>query len=194
MAIAPPALILASASPRRQALLEQIGITPTAIIAADIDETPHRHELPHLYALRMAHEKALKISKEDAQALVLAADTVVAMGRRILPKAETQPQALDCLKQLSGRRHKVLTAFALFKNGQKCAAGCVSSMVQFKRLTCCDIDWYLQSGQWQGKAGGYAIQGCAQALIKQMSGSYSAIVGLPLHEVRNALAAAGISA
>ena len=190
----PPPLLLASASPRRQDLLAQIGIIPSQICAADIDETPRKGELPRAYAERMAKEKALKIAGEHRQALILAADTVVALGRRILPKAETQDQALRCLTMLSGRRHRVLTAFTLYAGTSQHSCKCVVSLVQFKRLTQADMDWYLASNEWHGKAGGYAIQGSAQAFVKQMQGSYSAIVGLPLLEVRNALLSAGISA
>ena len=190
----PLPLILASASPRREALLAQIGITPSQICAADIDETPRKSELPRLYAQRMAQEKALKVADEHPQALILAADTVVALGRRILPKAETHQQARDCLVQLSGRRHRVLTALALYEGTSPRSRKCVVSLVQFKNLTQDDMDWYLASQEWYGKAGGYGIQGSAQAFVKQMQGSYSAIVGLPLLEVRNALASASISA
>ncbi len=180
-------LILASASPRRKDLLASIGVTPSHIAPADIDETPHKNELPRPYVLRMAREKALKVSIEHPHALTLAADTTVACGRRILPKAESEAQARECLALLSGRRHTVLTAFALFAGEYKRSLKCIETKVQFKRLTQQDIDWYISTQEWNGKAGGYAIQGAAQALITQIQGSYSAVVGLPLKEVRDAL-------
>lgn len=182
-------LILASASPRRLQLLAQIGVTPDAIVPADIDETPYDGELPKNYVVRMAQEKAFAIAAVHPEALILAADTVVACGKRILPKAESEAQARSCLQLLSGRRHRVHTAFCLMQEGIKPAIRRVETMVQFKQLRCDDIAWYLSTGEWEGKAGGYAIQGAAQALIKQMQGSYSAVVGLPLSEVRQALQA-----
>jgi septum formation protein len=182
-----PSLILASASPRRQDLLASLGVVPHAIVPADIDETPHKGERPRHYVLRMAHEKALRVSIEHPDALTLAADTVVACGRRILPKAETHTQARECLARLSGRRHSVFTAFALYVGEHKRSLKCIETMVQFKRLSPQEIDWYIATQEWDGKAGGYAIQGAAQALISQMHGSYSAVVGLPLKEVRDAL-------
>lgn len=187
-------LILASSSPRRKDLLASIGLIPSRIIAADIDETPHKGELPRPYVQRVAYEKALAVAPSHPNAFTLAADTVVACGRRILPKAENEAQARECLTLLSGRRHTVLTAFAIYEGKQKRAAKCVTSSVQFKRLNAQDINWYIATGEWEGKAGGYAIQGAAQALISQMNGSHSAIVGLPLCEVRNALLSFGFSA
>ena len=179
--------ILASASPRRKDLLASIGVIPSAIAPADIDESPRKGELPRPYVLRMAGEKALKVSMEHPDAVTLAADTVVACGRRILPKAESEAQARECLQLLSGRRHTVLTAFALYEGDIKRTLKCIEVKVQFKNLTQQDIDWYIATQEWDGKAGGYAIQGAAQALITQMQGSYSAVVGLPLKEVRDAL-------
>lgn len=179
-------LILASASPRRLQLLQQIGVTPEAVHPPEIDETPHKGELPMIYAARMAQEKSRAVAVHYPQDAVLAADTVVACGRRILPKAETLDEARACLQQLSGRRHRVLCAFSI-RFQQQHVHRTISSLVQFKRLTQADIGWYLATGEWDGKAGGYAIQGAAQAFIKRLDGSYSAVVGLPLLEVRHAL-------
>jgi len=175
-------LVLASASPRRLTLLAQIGITPDEVRAAEIDETPLKGETPRLHALRLARSKAEAVSADGA--LVLAADTVVAVGRRILPKAETEQQARDCLALLSGRTHRVYTGVALKR------AGAVSTRlgearVSFKVLSAHEIDAYIASGEWQGKAGGYAIQGLAARYITNIIGSYSAIVGLPLFETAN---------
>ncbi|MBY0568862.1 MAG: Maf family protein [Hyphomonadaceae bacterium] len=175
-------LILASASPRRLALLAQIGIAPDEIRAANIDETPLKGETPRLHALRLARGKAEAVSADDA--LVLAADTVVAVGRRILPKAETEQQARDCLALLSGRTHRVYTAVAL-KRADHVNTRLVEARVSFKPLTKADTEAYIASGEWQGKAGGYAIQGLAARYITNIIGSYSAIVGLPLYETAN---------
>lgn len=177
-------LVLASASPRRLALLAQIGVTPDAVIAADIDETPRAKETPRLLALRLAREKALAVDAGDA--LVLGADTVVAVGRRLLPKTETEAEARECLKLLSGRSHRVLTGVAL-----KTPAGVRTRLgearVNFKVLSAAEIDAYIASDEWRGKAGGYAIQGRAARFIANIVGSYSAIVGLPLFETANLL-------
>lgn len=181
-----PALILASASPRRLALLAQIGIVPNEIIPADIDETPHKGELPRDYAARVAHEKCAKIAALHPSAIVLAADTVVACGRRILPKAETEAEARQCLALLSGRRHRVLSGVCV-AHGGAFQAKLVESMVQFATLNAHDIEAYIASGEWQGKAGGYAIQGLAATFVKTMRGSHSNIVGLPLYEVAKLL-------
>lgn len=177
-------LVLASASPRRLALLAQIGVTPDAVIAADIDETPRAKETPRLLALRLAREKALAVDAGDA--LVLGADTVVAVGRRLLPKTETEAEARACLELLSGRGHRVLTGVAL-----KTPAGVRTRLgearVSFKVLSAAEIDAYIASDEWRGKAGGYAIQGRAARFIANIVGSYSAIVGLPLFETANLL-------
>lgn len=175
-------LILASASPRRLALLAQIGITPDEVRAADIDETPLKAETPRLHALRLARGKAEAVKADDA--LVLAADTVVAAGRRILPKAETEQQARDCLALLSGRTHRVYTGVAL-KCAQRISTRLAEARVSFKSLSGAEIDAYIASNEWQGKAGGYAIQGLAARYITNVIGSYSAIVGLPLYETAN---------
>lgn len=182
-------LILASASPRRLDLLERIGIVPDAVRPAEIDETPLRGELPAPYARRMAAAKAAAAAEPGA--LTLAADTVVAAGRRILPKAATEDEARAALALLSGRRHRVLSAVTLIDAGGTARHRLSTSMVTFKRLSQDEVVAYLASGEWHGKAGGYAIQGRAEALIRWMSGSHSGVVGLPLHETRALLRAAG---
>lgn len=155
---------------------------PDQVIPADIDETPLPKEIPSLYVKRIAVTKAAKLAVDHAGSIILAADTVVAVGRRILPKAETPEQARTCLELLSGRRHKVLTAISVINPAGKEKNRVVTSIVQFKRLSEPEIAAYLAGGEWQGKAGGYAIQGQAATLITYISGSYSGIVGLPLHE------------
>ena len=180
-------LILASASPRRAALLAQAGITPARIVAPDVDETPKKAEPPRLYALRLAVAKAEAVAAREGAALVLAADTVVALGRRILPKAETDAEVERCLKLLSGRRHQVMTAIALASPGKKIRTRIVSTRVSFKVLTREEIAAYVASGEGRGKAGGYAIQGRAEALIRSINGSYSNVVGLPLLETMGML-------
>lgn len=176
-----PLLYLASASPRRLELLKQAGIVPDRVVPASIDETPLKEEIPAVYAKRIAASKAEKVSAQHPEAIVLAADTVVALGRRILPKAETEEDARACLALLSGRRHKVLTAVSItYKDVKKHKL--VASVVRFKRLSAEEIDAYIATKEWHGKAGGYAIQGQAAILIPFISGSYSNIVGLPLHE------------
>ena len=182
-------LILASASPRRLDLLSRIGVVPDAVVPAHIDETPRKAELPAAYACRMAAEKAAAIVEPGA--LVLAADTVVAAGRRILPKTETEAEARAALRVLSGRRHRVLSAVTLVGLDGRPRHRLSTSIVIFKRLSEEEIAGYLDGGEWHGKAGGYAIQGCAQALVRSLSGSYSGVVGLPLYETRALLRAAG---
>ena len=162
--------------------MRQIGIEPAAIDPPDTDETPRRGEAPRAYAERMARAKLDVVALRHPEALVLAADSVVAVGRRILPKAETKDQARDCLTLLSGRRHKVVGGLALAVPGGKVRARLVETVVRFKRLEPSEIDAYLASGEWQGKAGGYAIQGRAAAFVAFISGSYSNVVGLPLFE------------
>lgn len=174
-------LVLASASPRRLDLLRQIGLEPDAIDPADADETPRPRETPRAYALRMAEAKLAAVMARHPGAIVLAADSVVAVGRRILPKAETAAQARHCLAMLSGRRHKVLSGVAVGHAG-KVRTRLVETAVRFKRLEKAEIEAYLQSGEWQGKAGGYAIQGRAASFVAFISGSYSNVVGLPLFE------------
>ena len=185
-----PALVLASASPRRLDLLQQVGIVPDVVAPADLDETPGATELPRVYAERLAAEKALAIAASHAHAFVLAADTVVACGRRILPKAETQEEARSCLDLLSGRAHRVYTGISLVKGDSQITKS-VMTRVQVARLSDAELDAYLASGEWQGKAGGYAIQGYAAAFIRGLNGSYSNVVGLPLHETVNLLKGSG---
>jgi septum formation protein len=182
-------LILASQSPRRLELLARLGIVPDAVIPADIDETEHKGELPIPCAKRVAAAKAAAIAEPGA--LTLAADVVVAAGRRILPKAETEAQGRHCLELLSGRRHRVHCAVTLIDGDGKARHRLSSSIVTFKRLSAEEIDAYIASEEWRGKAGGYAIQGHAEALIRAISGSYSGVMGLPLFETRALLRAAG---
>lgn len=187
-----PKLILASASPRRLELLARIGVVPEAVDPADIDETPGKAELPAPHASRMAAGKGAAVAARHPGAFVLAADTVVAAGRRILPKAESEEQARACLALLSGRRHRVHSAVTLIDAGGKARHRLSTSIVSFKRLTEAEIDAYVASGEWRGKAGGYAIQGRAEAYVRFLSGSHSGVVGLPLYETRALLAAAGL--
>ena len=184
-----PDLILASASPRRRELIARLGIVPSAIAAADIDETPGKAEVPRAYAVRMAREKALAVA--GGTAFVLAGDTVVALGRRILPKAEDAATARNCLKLLSGRRHRVLSALVLKYPDGTLRERVSETIVRFKPLSPAEIDAYLAGGEWHGKAGGYAIQGSAEGLIAWISGSHSGVVGLPLFETRALLKSAG---
>ncbi len=184
-------LILASASPRRVDLLAQIGVVADAIDPADIDETPLKAELPRAYAARMAAEKAAAVAARHPGALVLAGDTVVACGRRILPKAEDEATARQCLTLLSGRRHHVWSAVTLVGSDGIVRNKISNSIVTFKRLTNVEIALYIASGEWHGKAGGYAVQGRAAGLIRALSGSHSGVVGLPLYETRALLLAAG---
>jgi len=186
-----PRFVLASASPRRAALLAQAGIVPDAIIAPELDETPRRVELPRDYARRMATEKATSIAASHADAIVLAADTVVACGRRILPKAEVNAQVENCLKLLSGRRHRVFTAMALISPGAVPRIRIVMTHIAFKRLSADEISHYLASEEGLDKAGGYAIQGLAECFVRQINGSYSNVVGLPLLQTVSLLASAG---
>jgi len=183
------ALVLASASPRRRELIARLGIEPARITAADIDETPRKAEQPRAYALRMAREKARAAA--DPAAHVLAGDTVVALGRRILPKAEDEAAARSCLALMSGRRHRVLSAIALLAPDGTLRERLSETIVRFKPLSAAEIDAYIAGGEWHGKAGGYAIQGSAEGLIAWISGSHSGVVGLPLFETRALLRAAG---
>ena len=181
-ALSIPSLVLASASPRRLDLLRQVGIEPAEIDPADIDETPERRELPRAYALRMAKAKLAVVAGRHDGAVVLAADSVVVCGRRILPKAEAVAQARTCLGLLSGRRHRVLGSVAIGGRDGAVRARLVETVVRFKRLEPAEIEAYIDSGDWQGKAGGYAIQGRAASFVAFLSGSYSNVVGLPLFE------------
>jgi septum formation protein len=184
-------LILASASPRRLELLWQIGVTPDTVDPADIDETPRKGELPARYAARVAAEKAAMVAARHPGALILSGDTVVAVGRRILPKTETAAEARACLTLLSGRRHRVLSAVTLIDAEGKARHRLSESIVTFKRLHASEIDAYVATAEWNGKAGGYAIQGRAAGLIRAIQGSHPGIMGLPLFEVRALLLAAG---
>lgn len=184
-------LVLASASPRRVDLLAQIGVTPDAIDPADIDETPLTAEQPPAYARRVAAAKAALVAARQPGALVLAADTVVAVGRRILPKAETEAEARQCLALLSGRRHRVLSAVTLVHPDGGARHRLSTTIVTFKRLSVAEIDAYVTSGEWRGKAGGYALQGQAGALIRFVGGSPSGVIGLPVFETRALLESAG---
>ena len=185
-----PELILASASPRRRELLSRLGIEPAEVSPAEIDETPRAGERPLDYAFRMAREKALAV---NADGYVLAGDTVVAAGHRILPKAEDEATARQCLQLLSGRRHRVLSAIALKSPDGSMRDRLNETTVRFKRLSNEEIDSYISSGEWHGKAGGYAIQGSAEGLIQRIDGSHSGVVGLPLYETRALLKAAGFN-
>ena len=186
-----PELILASASPRRLQLLRQAGIEPDTVEACDIDETPGKGEAPAAYVKRLAAEKAQTISKKHFGALVLAADTAVSVGKRILGQPQSKAQAEQFLKLLSGRRHRVITSVALITRVGKLVQKNVTTVVSFKRLTDEEIAWYLKSGEWQGKAGAYAIQGKAGAFVKALRGSYTNVVGLPLYETRALLTGHG---
>lgn len=192
-----PKLVLASASPRRLELVQQIGLDVDALLPTDIDETPQRNELPRSLAQRLSGEKAaaaVKIMGYQPRlegSYVLAADTVVAVGRRILPKCEDIEQAEDCLRLLSGRQHRVFTGVTLITPRGAERRRLVESRLRFKRLGATEIDAYLASGEWRGKAGGYAIQGLAGAFAVRLIGSYSGVVGLPLYETAALLAGEG---
>ncbi len=184
-------LILASASPRRLDLLARIGVVPDAVIAPDVDESVPRGELPRDHALRLAREKAEAVAAQKPSALVLAADTVVAVGRRILPKVEDEATLRACLALLSGRRHRVLTGVALAGPDGSTRTRLVETMIAIKRLSAEEMDFYAAHGEWRGKAGGYALQGYGEVYVRRISGSYSNVVGLPLAETRVLLKAAG---
>ena len=184
-------LILASASPRRVDLLARIGVTPEAVIPADVDESVPRGELPREHALRLAREKARAVAAKHTDALVHAADTVVAVGRRILPKVEDEATLRACMKLLSGRRHRVLTGVALEIPGVGIRERLVETMIAMKRLSDAEIDYYASHGEWRGKAGGYALQGYGEVYVRHIAGSYSNVVGLPLAETRVLLKSAG---
>lgn len=177
-----PGLALASASPRRLDLLRQIGLVPDRVEPADIDETPLRDERPCQLALRLAVGKGEAAHAGLPGMYVLSADTVVAVGRRILPKAETEADVRACLKLMSGRKHDVLTGVAVIAPDGRKASRVVEARVDFKRLSGVEVEGYIASGEWRGKAGGYAIQGQAGSFVIGIAGSYSAIVGLPLYE------------
>ena len=184
-------LILASASPRRLDLLARIGVVPDAVVPAEVDETVPKGELPRNHALRLAIEKADAVAALEPEALVLAADTVVAVGRRILPKVEDEPTLRVCMALLSGRRHRVLTGVALAAPGGPTRTRLVETTIAMKRLSAEEIDFYAGHGEWRGKAGGYALQGYGEVFVRHLAGSYSNVVGLPLAETRLLLKAAG---
>ena len=183
--------ILGSASPRRLDLLKQIGIKPNLVISPNIDETSLKKELPLHYVKRMAVEKNLTFHPDYSNSIILTADTVVSLGRRILPKTNDISMAEDCLKMISGRRHKVLTSFAIHSPEKTLKVKTVVSIVKFKRLHDEEIKYYLGTNEWHGKAGGYAIQGVAASFINFLSGSYSNVMGLPLAELYRALLSIG---
>jgi len=184
-------LVLASASPRRLDLLRQVGVVPAMVDPADIDETPRPRELPLALARRLARAKCLWAAARHPHAFVLAADTVVACGRRALPKAETRAEAAACLALLSGRRHRVIGAIAVAPPGGAPVVRAVTTVVAMKRLSAREIDAYLDGGEWAGKAGGYAIQGRAALFVRHLAGSYSNVVGLPLYETAGLLGGLG---
>ena len=184
-------LVLASASPRRLDLLARIGVHPDTIVPADIDESVPKAERPSEHALRLAGEKAEAVAASHPDALVLAADTVVAVGRRILPKVEDEATLRACMALLSGRRHRVLTGIALAIPGGAMRRRLVETMIAMKRLSPDEIDFYAAHGEWRGKAGGYALQGYGEVYVRHIAGSYSNVVGLPLAETRQMLKSAG---
>lgn len=184
-------LVLASASPRRLDLLARIGIVPDLVVPADVDESVPKGERPRDHALRLAREKAEAVAARHPDALVLAADTVVAVGRRILPKVEDEETLRACMKLLSGRRHRVMTGVALAAPGQPIRTRLVETMIAMKAVSSEEIDHYAAHGEWRGKAGGYALQGYGEVYVRHIAGSYSNVVGLPVAETRNLLKAAG---
>jgi septum formation protein len=184
-------LVLASASPRRLDLLARIEVTPDAVVAADVDESVPGGELPRDHALRLTREKAQAVAAKMPDALVLGADTVVAVGRRILPKVEDEATLRACMKLLSGRRHRVLTGVALAIPGGGLRERLVETTIAMKRLTDEEIAYYASHGEWRGKAGGYALQGYGEVYVRHITGSYSNVVGLPLAETRVLLKSAG---
>jgi septum formation protein len=192
-----PKLVLASGSPRRLALLNQAGIEPDSLEPAEIDETPERGELPRTLAVRLAREKAARVQErvrlqdEIKDSYILAADTVVALGRRILPKPELLEEAASCLRLLSGRTHRVYTGLCLVTPKDSVKTRLVETRVRFKRLSDQEVENYLASGEWRNKAGGYAIQGLAGTFIAKLVGSYTNVVGLPLYESTTLLAGEG---
>jgi septum formation protein len=187
----PVPLVLASSSPRRRELLAQIGVTPARIASPDIDETPRKGELPREYALRIAGEKAAAVTRAEGE-VVLAGDTVVALGRRILPRAADAAEVAQCLTLLSGRRHRVYSAIALVDSEGRLRTRLSETILTFKRLHPDEIAAYAAHGEGEGKAGGYAIQGRAAMFVRWLAGSHSGVVGLPLAETATLLSAAGV--
>ncbi|PKP99942.1 MAG: septum formation inhibitor Maf [Alphaproteobacteria bacterium HGW-Alphaproteobacteria-13] len=186
-----PALVLASTSPRRRELLARIGVTPARIAAPDIDETPLKGELPRAYVARLAEAKALAVERAPDE-VVLAGDTTVAVGRRLLEKPADEADLRHMLALLSGRRHHVWSGVCVVAADGRPRVRAVDTIVAFKTLSAAEIDWYVASGEGMGKAGGYAIQGRAEAFVRFLSGSHSNVVGLPLFETRNLLTSAGV--
>ena len=186
-----PALVLASSSPRRRDLLARIGVTPDRIESPDIDESPRHAELPRAYALRLAAEKAAAVARAAGE-VVIAGDTTIALGRRILPPAETESVQRDLLAKLSGRRHHALSAVCVIDADGKSRTRLADTIVAFKVLSAREIDEYVAYGEGLGKAGGYAIQGRAEAFVRFLQGSHSGVIGLPLFETRALLATAGV--
>lgn len=184
--------ILASASPRRLQLLTQIGLTPDAVLPSDINEDPVPGELPRLHALRLAQEKAAAISQAHSGKVILAADTVVGVGRRILPKTLRRDEAADCLRLMSGRSHRVYTGVCVIDAQGISRTRVSETRLKMKRLSEQELGAYLDSEEWHGKAGGYGIQGRAGAFISSLAGSYTGVVGLPIYETAAMLRAAGI--
>ncbi|HQS70718.1 MAG: septum formation protein Maf [Novosphingobium sp. 28-62-57] len=187
-----PELVLASASPRRLELLGRLGIVPDRVVATDIDESPLKAERPRAHAVRLAAEKARAAAALAPGCVILAGDTVVGAGVRILPKAEDEATARKCLALLSGRRHRVFSAIAVITPDGRLREALSETIVRFKRLSPEEMDDYIAGGQWHGKAGGYAIQGSAEGFCDWLSGSHSGVVGLPLYETRKLLKAAGV--
>jgi septum formation protein len=192
-----PKLVLASGSPRRLALMAQIGLEPDALMPAEVDETPDRGELPRTLAVRLAREKAERViervrdNNDLRDAYIIGADTVVAVGRRILPKPDLLEEAAGCLRLLSGRTHRVYSGVCLVSPHNALKTRLVESRVRFKRLSSQEIEAYLASGEWRGKAGGYAIQGLAGSFVVKLIGSYPNVVGMPLFETATLLAGEG---
>lgn len=186
-----PSLVLASSSPRRRDLLARIGAAPDRIASPDIDESPLKTELPRAYALRLAQAKAAAVERQTGE-IVLAGDTTVALGRRILPPAETEAVQRQLLALIAGRRHQCISAICVIGLDGIARTRVVETIVTFKRLTADEIDAYVASGEGLGKAGGYAIQGRAEALVRYVAGSHSGVIGLPLFETRALLKAAGL--
>jgi septum formation protein len=192
-----PKLVLASGSPRRLALMAQIGLEPDVLMPAEVDETPDRGELPRTLAVRLAREKAERViervrdNHDLRDAYIIGADTVVAVGRRILPKPELLEEAAACLRLLSGRTHRVYSGVCLVTPQSSIKTRLVESRIRFKRLSSTDLESYLASGEWRGKAGGYAIQGLAGSFVVKLVGSYPNVVGMPLFETATMLAGEG---
>jgi septum formation protein len=185
-------LVLASTSPRRRDLLARIGVVPDRIVGPHIDESPRKGERPRVYALRLAEEKARAVTREEGE-IVVAGDTTIACGRMILPPAETEAVQRDLLKRLSGRRHHCLSAVCVIDATGKARTRLADTVVAFKRLTAEEIDAYVACGEGLGKAGGYAIQGRAEAWVRYLAGSHSGVIGLPLFETRALLLSAGVA-